>query len=351
MNDTKRVQGLPAQNIFVCIASYCDPELPRTLDDCLQNAKHPENVRFGICWQFDSHHPVSIDTFKRDTRFRFIEFPISQSQGGTWARYKAQQFWDGEPYTLQIDSHMKFEPNWDVKLIRMMSTLPSDKPLITANSPVFWYDEHGQLHRDTARGVPTHKIVKWSQGMGWSIWADYGRPNRHYPARTRILTGNFVFTLGQWHQEVPQDPGHYYWGEEWSLTIRSFTHGYDLFLPEEIVVWHMLHRSGPPRRHLEQGKDIVNRKNEIAFERLRMLIYSDDKEEHTKLGKYGLGTKRTLRDYEIFAGMDLQNKKAHPDVFEGINPDPVTIKCEQDWDQCVTFEEFKNLERVQHSID
>ena len=278
-------QGTSAQVIFVCIASYCDPELPRTLDDCLQNAKHPENLRFGICWQFDADHPVPVEKFKRDSRFRFIEFPISQSQGGTWARYKAQQFWNGEPYTLQIDSHMKFEPDWDVKLIRMMSTLPSDKPLITANSPVFWYDEHGHLHRDTTKGVPTHKIVNWSQAMGWSIWADYGRPNSHYPARTRILTGNFVFTLGRWNQEVPQDPGHYYWGEEWSLTIRSFTHGYDLFLPEEIVVWHMLHRSGPPRRHWEQGQDVVNRKNAIAFERLRMLIFSDDENEHKKLGK------------------------------------------------------------------
>jgi hypothetical protein len=109
----------------------------------------------------------------------------------------------------------------------------------------------------------------------------------------------------------------------------------------------MLHRTGPPRRHWEQGQDVVNRKNDIAFDRLRMLIYSDDKHEHKKLGKYGLGTARTLRDYEIFAGMDLKNKRAHPDVYEGINPNPVTIKCEQDGEHCVTFEEYKNLERVQ----
>ena len=94
----------------------------------------------------------------------------------------------------------------------------------------------------------------------------------------------------------------------------------------------------------EHGQDVVNQKNEIAFERLRMLIYSDDQNEHTKLGKYGLGTIRTREDYEIFAGMDLRNKKAHPNVFEGINPDPVTIKCEQDWDQCVTFEEYRNFQ-------
>ena len=332
--------------IFVSIASYCDPELPRTLNDCIKQAANPELLRFGICWQYDTQQPVDIQKFKNDARFQFIEYPIERSQGGTWARSKAQQLWNGEAYTLQVDSHMKFEPNWDRKLIHMMRTLPSDKPLITANSPVFWYDEQGQLHRDTKRGVPTHKIVNWNSKMGWTIWADYGKPNTHCPARTRILTGNFVFTLGQWNQEVPQDPGHYYWGEEWSLTIRSFTHGYDLFLPEEIVVWHMLHRSGPPRRHWEHGTHVVNQKNEIAFERLRMLIYSDDKDEHKKLGPYALGTVRTLRDYEIFAGMDLRNKKAHPDVFEGNNPDPVTIRCEQDWQQCISYGEYQTLERA-----
>ncbi|MCP4456863.1 MAG: hypothetical protein GY816_02370, partial [Cytophagales bacterium] len=330
----------PSQTIFVFIASYCDPELPRTLDDCLQNARHPKNLRFGICWQYDRQQPVNIQKFKHDARFQFVEYPIEQSQGGTWARSKAQQFWKGEPYTLQIDSHMKFERDWDVKLIQMMKKFPSDKPLITANSPVFWYNEQGKLHRETHRGVPTHKIVDWNPQLGWTIWADYGKPNTQWPGRTRILTGNFVFTLGQWNQEVPQDPEHYYHGEEWSLTIRSFTHGYDLFLPEEIVVWH---RNELPRRHWEHGQDVVNRKNEIAFERLRMLIYSDDKEEHKKLGKYSLGTVRTIRDYEIYAGMDLKNKKAHPDVFEGNNPDPVTIKSEKDWEQCLTFEEFKTL--------
>ena len=39
--------------IFVSIASYTDPELPRTLRDCLDNARWPADLRFGICWQGD----------------------------------------------------------------------------------------------------------------------------------------------------------------------------------------------------------------------------------------------------------------------------------------------------------
>lgn len=37
--------------IFIQIAAYRDPELLKTIEDCLKNADHPENLRFGICWQ------------------------------------------------------------------------------------------------------------------------------------------------------------------------------------------------------------------------------------------------------------------------------------------------------------
>ena len=81
-----------------------------------------------------------------------------------------------------------------------------------------------------------------------------------------------------------------------------------------------------------------------------MLLYSDDENEQKKLGMYGLGNVRTKQDYEIFSGMDLKNKKAHPDVFLGNNPEPVTIHTEADWRRCITIEEFNktnvSLEQV-----
>ena len=51
----------------------------------------------------------------------------------------------------------------------------------------------------------------------------------------------FVFTSGEWNKTIMQDPEHYYSGEEFALTLRSYTHGYDLFTPDEIVVWHRCH--------------------------------------------------------------------------------------------------------------
>ena len=326
--------------IFVCIASYTDPELPRTLEDCIRNARWPQDLRFGICWQGDPAAPVPLDAFRADPRFRFLDFSIEESQGGTWARSVAQRLWEGEEFTLQIDSHMKFEPDWDARLLGMVDALPSERPLLTVNSPTFWYDPSGALHRETQRGVPTTRINSWNASSGWAPWGDYGPPVERFPARNRIITGNFVFTLGRWHEEVPQDPQHYYWGEEFNLTVRSYTAGYDLYAPEEIVVWHMCHFGAGPRRHWEKGRDVVNGKSAIAYERLRRLLYRDEVEgEPEDLGVYGLGKVRTRRDYEIYAGFDFMAKRAHPDVFTGAPPDPVTIRSDADWAKCITMEE------------
>src|SRR5262249_37346430 len=259
--------------IFVSIASYTDPELPRTLRDCVDNARWPDDLRFGICWQGAPAVPVSLDAFRADRRFLLDDCSIAQSEGGTWARSRAQRLWSGEEFTLQIDSHTKFEPRWDERVIAMLEALPGRKPLLTVNSPLFWWDDEGHLHRDTARGVPTTRVTHWAAAMGWAPWFDFGPPYRDLPGRNRFISGNFVFTLGRWNEDVPQDPDHYYWGEEFSLTVRSFTSGYDPWAPREIVVWHMLHRHGPPRRHWEHGQHVVEATNAVAFERLRRLHF------------------------------------------------------------------------------
>jgi hypothetical protein len=321
--------------IFVGIAAYTDPELPRTLGDIINTARWPERLRFGICWQADPDAPVPLDRFRSDPRFRWFDTSIHDSQGGPWARNIVQSMWRGEPYTMQVDSHMKLEPEWDQKLIDMLEALPAAKPILTMNAPLFYYDDDGQVVRLTDMGVPTTRVESW-KAPDWAPWFGFGPPNSQYPGRTRFVNGNFGFARGIWNVEVPQDPAHYYWGEEFNVTVRSYTWGYDLFLPSEVVAWHMLHRHGPPRRHWEHGQEVVQRRNREALDRLHRLVYHG---QGHSFGPYGLGTSRSLRDYQIYAGFDFAKKRAHPDVFTGANPDPVTIRSESDWDLCLTADE------------
>ena len=97
------------QTIFVQIASYRDPELVKTIEDMLENAKKPQNLVLGICRQY---HPEdgfdNLDKYRDDKRFRISDVLYTDAKGVCWARNQVQQLYGGEMYTLQIDSHMRF---------------------------------------------------------------------------------------------------------------------------------------------------------------------------------------------------------------------------------------------------
>src|SRR5271169_4585074 len=116
--------------IFVQIASYRDAELLPTLRDCLAKAAHPENLRFGICWQHDNTEKLG--GFISNPRFRVISVPYQDSKVVCWARNAIQSLYSGETYTLQLDSHHRFIPRWDSALIEMLQSLGSEKAILTS---------------------------------------------------------------------------------------------------------------------------------------------------------------------------------------------------------------------------
>ncbi len=88
---------------------------------------------------------------------------------------------------------------------------------------------------------------------------------------------------------------------------------------------------------------MVERRNATALARLACLLFGPDR---ARLGRYGLGQARSLREYERYAGFDFARRRLHPDVLTGANPDPVTIRSEADWDQCATFAELQQRQSV-----
>lgn len=53
-----------------------------------------------------------------------------------------------------------------------------------------------------------------------------------------VFIGTFCFARSEWAREIRHDPDIYFSGEELNLTVRSYTHGYDLFHPHKLVIWH-----------------------------------------------------------------------------------------------------------------
>jgi prolyl 4-hydroxylase len=332
INEYARVKQREAlqqdDTIFIAIASYCDPELVTTIESCLEKARKPENLAFGICLQYDDSDDATgfhcLDRFSQDRRFRSVAYHYSESTGGCWARNIAQQLYDGERYTLQIDSHSRMAESWDTKLIGMMDSLPSEKPLITGFPPFYYFEGNDTVFQyiDQPQQLNTAKALEWKEDGALFHGHEVIPEFNVFPRRTRFLSGAFVFTLGQWTEEIRQDPKHFYTGEEFALTLRSFTHGYDLFDANEIVLWTRLHPAPNRKFWNDNDDDRVTALHERGVSRLRLLYAGDPGGE---LGRYGLGNTRTLEEYRIYAGLDYRTYAIHPDAARGVSPDPVTL--------------------------
>jgi len=302
--------------IFISIASYRDPELIPTIKSALENAKKPNNLRFGICWQHDENE--SLDEFKNDSRFKIIDVPYDKSKGTCWARNFIQDLYNDQTYYLQLDSHHRFAKDWDVTLIKMLDSLKKkghEKPLLTTYLPGFdpkndpnsrinecWSLEFDRYLPEGPIFIKPHVISDWKKIKS--------------PIPSRFLSGHFIFTLGQWVKEVRYDPYYYFHGEEPSLAARSYTHGYDMFHPNKVVIWHEYTRSGKTKQW-DDDKEWSD-KNKTSYSRYRALhgMGGELPDTLVDLEKYGWGTERTLEDYEKYIGVKFSTRQVHRHTAE-----------------------------------
>jgi hypothetical protein len=129
---------------------------------------------------------------------------------------------------------------------------------------------------------------------------------------------------------VPYDPDIYFGGytEETTLSLRAFTHGYDFFSPYRMVMWHEYTRNYRPKHWDDHGTKSETKKTSgerdiYARNKTRQLFGNEN--HNIDFGKYGLGSIRTLHDYEIYGGFDFKKCLIHDytlKVNEPPNPQP-----------------------------
>jgi len=319
--------------IFVQIAAYRDPQLVPTIKSMLENAKHPENVIIGIARQF---HPEDkfddLSEYENNPNFRILNIPFEESLGVCWARNQVQQLYKDEEYTLQIDSHMRFEKNWDVEMIKMITDLQErgyKKPLLTGyvssfdpdNDPIARVQEPWRMTFD--RFTPEGVVFFLPETIpGWQ--------NLDSPVPARFYSAHYCFTLGEFSKEVQHDPEFYFHGEEISITVRAYTHGYDLFHPHKVLIWHEYTRKGRTKQW-DDDKEWW-KKNEFCHKKNRQLLGIDGEVYDGEIGKYGFGTERTIKDYELYSGL-LFSKRAVQKytIDKNYPPNPYDYETEEDW--------------------
>lgn len=281
------------QTIFVQIASYRDQELPRTIASALSQANSPERIRFGICWQYDEDTYTDLDPYIRDARFRVKQTHYEDSKGCCWARNQTNLLYQDEDFTLQIDAHTRFSKGWDSQYIEMIASLSSEKPLLsTYPSPFLRLHGEDQLQFHGIQRLILNRMAKDLTCVFTSEVVE----DKSQLALSKFIGAGQIFTLGSFCREVEYDPSMYFSGEEISLSARAYTHGYDFFCPNRDLVWHLYQHHMPT--HWADHKE---NQHDEAVVRLQTLLTGD----HTTLGKHGLGTKRTLKQFEEYANLDF----------------------------------------------
>lgn len=306
--------------IFVSIASYRDPELLPTLENLLTNAVNPEDLTICIAWQHSKEDIWdNLDHYKNDSRFIIIDIPYQEAKGVCDARHKIQQHITDEGYYLQLDSHHRFDKNWDTTLkdyLNYLRVKGHKKPILSSYLPGYFpkNDPNGRnievwglnIDRFMPAGVPflrPYHVEKWE--------------TLKEPFPTRFLSGHFIFTVGSFPKEVPYDPSLYFHGEESSLAGRAYTNGYDLFAPHRPVIWHEYTREGKTK-HWDDSQDWADR-DKLSYARFRKIFDMDDVPcspcLRKALGVFGLGTERSLEDYERYAGLKFKTRQIHQETI------------------------------------
>jgi hypothetical protein len=347
MQAKKEKKANNKNTIFIQIASYRDPQLLPTLRDMLDKAKYPKNLRIGIAWQHSKQDDWdNLNEFNNDKRFRIIDIDYKDSQGVCWARNLVQSLYKDEKYTLQLDSHHRFVQNWDVELINMLTDLQSkghDKPLLTAyipsfdpdNDPTMRVQEPWKMNFD--RFIPEGAV--FFLPSSFDEWDDKTQP---LPAR--FYSAHFAFTVGQFCKEVKHDPNYYFHGEEISIAVRAYTHGYDLFHPHKVICWHEYTRKGRSKQWDDDDKWVE--RNNTCHLRNRKLFEMDGETRDIDFGIYGFGNVRSLKEYEKYSGLSFGKRAIQKRVKDNKPPpDPDTSH--------LSHEEFdKQLLRIfKHCID
>lgn len=300
------------ETIFVQIASYRDPELIPTVLDCIKKAADPDRIHFGICAQ---HDPVKDDLedllfIHEHLKIKFVHY--KDSKGTCWARSQTEMLYANENFSLQIDSHMRFVNDWDIKLIDMWKSLKDGRAILTAYPGKYYPDKpESEWPIEAPTTCNVTDIINGKFKQRGEFINNHTQLER--PLRGVALSAAYVFTTGNAVTEVPYDPYLYFDGEEMAMCLRYYTHGFNLYHPNKVFIQHYWTREGY-KHHWDDHEDWSELEN-VSVDRLQQLIKGNK-----SLGKYGLGEVRTIKDYQNYADIDLELGVVHDRRLKNYEP-------------------------------
>jgi len=316
------------QTILIQIASYRDSELVKTVRSALANATHASRLKFAIVNQAGPETEHLLDEYSGDSRFTIETTSWRNARGVGAARRRTDEMYQDEDFFLQIDSHMRFTQDWDERLIAQWNACDDLHAIISSYPPAYRYDENDS--EIFVKSNPNRLVVH-------DFYLGYipiffgkelpGKPN--IPTKAAFVAGGLQFGPGRVCKEVLYQPDICFIGEEIVHSLRLFTHGYSIYAPSDQVVSHLYIRS-------KNQKDVRHFWNDFTADvELKSVYEQINKMSYQTVADYllgvrvdGMGSVKTLRAFEDFAGVDFTNKTVHKDTYKMLE---LPVSHDENW--------------------
>ena len=313
-------------SIFISVASYRDPELKRTITSAIENADNPQGLHFGL---FIQDLPKIIPTFDefKDSGAKITIKAIHPklARGAGYARSEAMKLYDQEDYYMQIDSHTQFTKGWDTSCINQFKKaqeISGNNKIIISAFPqgyIIEYNKVNILAKPEHTANPKKHVLKLSKKNEWT--ADR-QPfeGTSLPELSNTVLAGFIFTNGSIVEEVPYDPEVSFFGEELCFAARAWTRGWDIYSPNQIILYHFYSR--PNYDKIWKDRNL----RELSWKELEVI--SKDKQKRIlcgiEEGIFGIvGNQRSVEEYEQLIGVNL---KEHYGLTNSGNKDIINSK-------------------------
>lgn len=359
-------------SIFMSLGAYRDHLLGETLRQAFKTAKNPDKLFVGAvvqnCFGIDVTCRTGVEVKGKDMHGnpiteisdrapdvngiqQFCEDPDytkycesgqiralyvneTESNGPTTARYFASKLWGGETYFLQADAHLRFAEEWDqlyIEEVQLAKGYP--KAILSAYPPGF--SEEDPKYQGGSKGTRLctctfsasdveHKILRINTGNNC-------RGEEEAPSQIAYIAAGFFFARAEFLVDVPFDP-YLPWcfmGEEIALSLRAWTHGWDIYAPRKNLIAHQYRpgRMGLPKFWENTGRvfgrpgpGFNTQLQTITIQRIKHMVgYKESSTEWlegkgyqvilTDFEHYGPGDIRTMPEFLKHTSIDLETEK------------------------------------------
>lgn len=346
--------------IFVAIPSYRDIETFPTIKSLIETSANPQRIYIGVVFQVDTSSNEEMEQFtsgndytsyfkkkyqwNQQTNLRTITIDHRHATGPCYARHLAQSLHRGEQYVLQIDSHMRFRPGWDVYLIHQLNQCREPSMSVLTTYPPNYDPPHGPGPHAETRGTI---LVPWKFHEKDGMLRQKGRllVNRQRSANTKqdnsntpclLFAAGFNFFQSSLLELCPYDGKLHglFFGEEISMAVRLFTNGVDLYAPPETVCYHKWKRNPLRKEQVAKSDNTADnaidatdptRGREASLNVVRMQLRG--------MGR-GLGTVRTVKQFEEALGVDFESLELLEGCESAGLDDEAFISSSQGIDEC-----------------